>query len=236
MPPIAESSLPAYLQIKNHVLQHIANGTWAVGEAIPSEHDLVKQFGVSRMTVNRAMRELMAEQVVSRVKGAGTFVTAKRYHSTLVEIRSIADEIKDRGDEHSSQVLLLESTTNIQAMLALDLPSGSQAFHSRIVHYENGLPIQLEDRYVNPKLYPQYLVQDFTRMTPNEYMTREAPLQRAEYTISARMPEAPVRQSLRMDSNDPCLVLQRRTWAYEQIATQVTLWHPGSRYQFAGGF
>ncbi|MEK7918831.1 UTRA domain-containing protein, partial [Burkholderia contaminans] len=50
---------------------------------------------------------------------------------------------------------------------------------SRIVHCEEGEPIQFEDRYVNPALFPAYLEQDFTVETPNHYMVRLAPIQRA---------------------------------------------------------
>lgn len=226
--------VPAYTQIKDYVRSQIESGTWSTGSLIPSESELVKQFGVSRMTVNRALRELTGEQVLHRIQGAGTFVTSLKYQSTLIEIKSIAEEIKGRGDTHSCEVLILESTQEQKALEALGLKAGEQAFHSRIVHFENGVPIQLEDRYVNPHLYPQYLEQDFHTITPNEYMTREAPLQRAEYVIIARLPDATARYRLRMNIGEPCLLLHRRTWAHEQVASDVTLWHPGSRYQFSG--
>ncbi|MDN0073705.1 histidine utilization repressor [Crenobacter sp. SG2303] len=228
--------VPAYVQIKDYVRNQIETGVWPMGSLIPSEHDLLKQFGVSRMTVNRALRELTDDQILHRVQGAGTFVASQKYQSTLVEIKSISDEIKSRGGQHHSEVLILERTGDAKALEALGLPPGAEAFHSRIVHFENDVPIQLEDRFVNPQLYPHYLEQDFRAITPNEYMTLEAPLQRAEYVITARMPDATARHRLRMDIGDPCLVLHRRTWAHEQIATDVTLWHPSSRYQFSGSF
>lgn len=236
MSSTATKPVPAYVQIKDYVRRQIESGAWPMDSLIPSEHELVKQFGVSRMTVHRALRELTAEQVLNRVQGAGTFVTGQKYQSTLIEIKSIAEEIKGRGDEHSSEVLILERTSDAKALAALELPADDYAFHSRIVHFENGVPIQLEDRFVNPRLYPNYLEQDFRTITPNEYMTREAALQRAEYVITARLPDAVARHRLQMDIGDPCLVLHRRTWALEQVATDVTLWHPGSRFQFSGRY
>ncbi len=227
---------PAYARIKDYVRRQIESGAWPAGSVIPSEHDLVKQFGVSRMTVHRALRELTADQLLHRVQGAGTFVNARKYQSTLIEIRSIAHEIESRGHVHTSQVLLLARTTDAAALATLGLAASEYAYHSCIVHAENGEPIQVEDRYVNPHLYPRYLEQDFAHLTPSDYMTREAPLQRAEYVITARLPEADIRQHLRMPAGDPCLVLQRRTWAHEQVATDVTLWHPGARFQFSGAF
>jgi GntR family transcriptional regulator, histidine utilization repressor len=232
-------AMPAYEQIKRHVLRCIADGTWKHGDAIPSETELVKEFGVARMTVSRALRELTADRVLTRVQGAGTFVALQKYESTLVEIRNIADEIRARGHRHAARVLTLERSDNAAVLEALQLPgpnNGGVAFHSRIVHFEEDMPIQFEDRHVNPALFPDYLQQDFTRETPNHYMVRIAPIQHAEYRIIAQKPDAVVRRHLLMDIGEPCLVLWRRTWVGNDVATSVTLWHPASRFQFSGRY
>ena len=186
-------AMPAYEQIKRYVVKRIAEGDWKPGGLIPSETELVKEFGVARMTVSRALRELTAERVLTRVQGSGTFVAPQRYESTVLEIRNIADEIAARGHRHRAQVLALEPSDDAQALDALGLSAGP-AFHSRIVHSEEGEPIQYEDRYVNPKVFPEYLQQDFTLETPNHYMVRLAPIQRAEFRIYAQKPDAHVRR------------------------------------------
>jgi GntR family histidine utilization transcriptional repressor len=63
-----------------------------------------------------------------------------------------------------------------------------------------------------------------------------APLQRVEYRIEARTPDAATRRLLAMDRGEPCLVLHRRTWSRGQVASVAELWHPGGRYQFEGHF
>ena len=228
-------AVPAYQQVKDYVTSRIQDGTWKQGELVPSEHELVKQFSVSRMTVTRALRELTAEQLLIRVQGAGTFVAEQKYGSTAVSIRNIAEEVVARGHTYGCQVLALEAVFDPLACNALALEEGP-VFHSRIVHFENKLPIQYEDRYVNPSVFPNYLSQDFTLETPNKYLVRVAPIKRAEYRIEAKIPDAQVRKRLLMDIGEPCLVLFRRTWVMEDVATAVTLWHPGSRYQFNGEF
>ena len=230
------TSAPAYQHLKDYVLRQIESEQWCAGDMIPSEQKLVQEFGLSRMTVNRALRELATERVLMRIRGAGTFVADMRYQSTLIEIRSIAEEIESRGDQHTSEVLLLEHTEDPLILEALQLPAGGVAFHSRIVHYENKVPIQFEDRHVNGQLFPEYLEQDFQAITPNEYMTSVAPAQGVEYWITARQASAPARQALRMPIGEPCLVLHRRTLVRGKIATDVLLWHPGSRYQLSGKF
>ena len=228
---------PAYRQIKDFILRNIHAGKWREGDRVPSEHALTREFRVSRMTVNRALRELTAEHVITRVKGGGTYVARPIYESTLVEIKSIAAEIAGRGHEHTSDVLALERCTVDPALAAeLGLRRSARAFHSLLLHRENVMPIQIEDRWVNPAIAPEYDLQDFRRMTPNEYLMRVAPLQRVEYRIEALLPDTITRRRLSMASGEPCLLLHRRTWSQGQVASVVDLWHPGQRYQFTGHF
>jgi GntR family histidine utilization transcriptional repressor len=67
----AAAGIPIFQRIKDYLSGEIASGRWKAGELVPSEQALVRQFGVSRMTVNRAVRELTAENVLTRRQGAG---------------------------------------------------------------------------------------------------------------------------------------------------------------------
>ncbi|WP_206955788.1 histidine utilization repressor [Trinickia acidisoli] len=228
---------PAYQGIKDYILARIHSGEWAEGDQVPSENELAREFKVARMTVNRALRELTAEQVLTRVQGAGTFVARPKYESTLVAIRSISDEIAARGHRHHAHVLELGATVASDALAdEMQVKPGSPVFHSRVLHFENDEPVQFEARWVNPAIAPEYALQDFARVTPNQYLTRVAPLQRVEYRIEAAHPEPATSNHLRMDEGEPCLVLHRRTWSREQVASVADLWHPGSRYRFTGHF
>jgi GntR family transcriptional regulator, histidine utilization repressor len=230
-------SIPAYQQIKNYVAKEIQAARWREGDMIPSEHDLVREFGVARMTVNRAMRELVVEGLLRRTKGAGTYVAGCKYQSTLVEIRSIADEIRERGHTHSAKVLKLETRiANAECVNALGLKLGASVFFSLIVHSENAVPIQLEARYVHPTAAPDYLRQDFNSSTPSEYLTLVAPATRAQYRVEATLPDAAMRRQLAMPANEPCLSLYRATWSGSRAVTFVELHYPASRYSFRGVF
>ncbi len=231
---IAQDSTPIFQRIKDYLLSEIAAGRWKEGDVVPSEQALVRQFGVSRMTVNRAVRELTAEQVLTRRQGSGTFVAPQKYQATLVEIRSIADEIRGRGHTHRSSLHLLERAGSDLLALQFELAPGQPLFHSVIVHFENEVPIQVEDRWVNPACAPDYLAQDFAAQTPNEYLVRIAPLQSASYSIEALAAPREIAEMLALEPRQCCLVLKRRTRALGQVASVVTMWHPGHRYQFAG--
>ncbi len=232
---IAQESVPIFQRIKDYLLAEIAAGRWKEGDVVPSEQALVRQFGVSRMTVNRAVRELTAEQVLTRRQGSGTFVAPKKYQATLVEIKSIADEIRARGHVHASRVLLLQAERASEALARqFGLMPGCSLFHSVIVHRENGIPIQVEDRWVNPASAPAYLEQDFSAMTPNEHLMEAAPLQGASYSIEALEAPREVAQMLAIAPGASCLVLKRRTTSSGQVASVVTMWHPGALYQYTG--
>lgn len=232
---IAQDSTPIFQRIKDYLIGEIAAGRWSEGDLVPSEQALVRHFGVSRMTVNRAVRELTAEQVLTRRQGAGTFVAPKKYQATLVEIKSIADEIRARGHVHRSSLRLLEAGRASDLLARqFELATGCPLFHSVIVHFENEAPIQVEDRWVNPSCAPHYLEQDFAAITPNEHLMAAAPLQGATYSIEALAAPREVADMLSINPRQSCLVLRRRTTSMGQVASVVTMWHPGELYQFTG--
>jgi GntR family histidine utilization transcriptional repressor len=228
---------PLYLQVKRHILDNIGSGKWGASARVPSENDIVKAFRVSRMTANRALRELQDEGVLVRIAGVGSFVAAAQAHGHPLEIRGIDAEIRERGHLHRSQIVSLERM-RADAQLAEDfgVAARTQLYRSVIVHFENTNPIQLEDRYVLPRLAPDYLRMDFQQTTPHEYLVAAAPLQKAEHVLRAEMPDEPTRKLLLMKKHEPCLVVIRRTWTADQIVSVARLYHPGSRYELSGRF
>jgi GntR family histidine utilization transcriptional repressor len=232
---IAQDNTPIFQRIKDYLVGEIASGRWREGDLVPSEQALVRQFGAARMTVNRAVRELTAEQVLTRRQGAGTFVAPQKYEATLVEIRNIADEIRARGHIHRSSARLLEQAKAGDALAAqFELAAGAALFHSVIVHFENDVPLQVEDRWVNPACAPGYLRQDFSVITPSEHLMQAAPLAGATYSIEALPAPREVAAMLGLEARACCLVLKRKTLSSGIVASVVTMWHPGHLVQFTG--
>ncbi|HYL02733.1 MAG TPA: histidine utilization repressor [Steroidobacteraceae bacterium] len=223
-----------YLQVKHFILERIAGGALRAGERVPSENELRRTLAVSRMTANRALCELAADGVLVRVAGVGTFVAEQRVHAHPLEVRNIADEIRARGHEHRVRVVALESVA-ARGELAerCGVRAGAPLDHSLLVHFEDGVPLQLEDRYVNPQVAPGYLRNDFSRTTPHEFLIQVAPLQRAEHTVRALVPERRVRRLLKLEAGEACLLIRRRTFSRGRIASVAELYHPGSRYELA---
>ncbi len=204
---------------------------------MPSEAALVQTFGVSRMTVNRALRELQSEGLVDRTQGVGTFAAPLHRVASTLKLQDAHDEIASRGHTHLAVVHTQERTL-ATALLAeqLGLPEGSTVFHTLIVHHDNGVPLQCEDRYVNPACVSDYLDNDFTKITPTQVLFERTALWRAQYTIQAETPTAQESHLLGVSANSPCLVILRRTFTNSAVITLARLVHPGSRYVLQGEF
>jgi GntR family transcriptional regulator, histidine utilization repressor len=231
-------AVPLYVQLKEHVLQNIRSGEWRSGERVPSEHELVRKFNVSRMTANRALRELMRSGVLARIAGVGTFVGDFKAAAHPLQIRNIAQEIRDRGHRHRALPVTLERimpAATVRSRLGITAHA-PHVFHSLIVHFENDVALQVEDRYVNPLVAPDYLAADFTAVTPYEYLMEVAPLQRVEHVVRAVQPEARIRALLTLRPREPALLIERVTWSRAGPASFALLYHPGSRFELRGGF
>jgi GntR family histidine utilization transcriptional repressor len=225
------------MQFKDYVLERIRAGAWPPGFRVPSENELVREFGISRMTVNRALRELMHEGFLNRVHGVGTFVRELPHQASLIELRNIAEEIRERGHSHSAQVVEKGEVAAAAELAArFERDRGAALFHVLLVHAEDGTPVQIEDRFVNPAVAPDFLAQDFTAHTPTEYLVSVAPVGELEHVVKASMPTPRQQKLLHMAAGEPCLVMHRRSWSWGAVASVATMIYPAGRYELRGRY
>lgn len=218
--------------IKQHICQKIESGEWQQHAKVPSENELAEQFSVSRMTARRALQELTEQGLLIRSQGSGTFVATFKSQSSLLEIRNIADEIQERGHQHHAKQLTLKAVAvNEEIAILLNLKSSETVYYSEVLHFENDQPIQLEQRYVNSVLVKNYLTQDFTKITPHEYLSSEAPLTEATHEIEAVLAYKNICQLLNIETSSPCLQVKRRTWSSKGVVSLAILTSPGNKYR-----
>lgn len=228
---------PRYAAIKQSIHDAIRDGRLKPGDRVPSEADLVGQFDVSRMTANRALRELQAAGIIVRRAGSGSFIAEPKPIGHMIEIRNIAEEIRGRGHDYRARVIQnLEERANAETAVLLEAPVGTRIFHSIIVHHEAEFPIQLEERFVLASAAPDYGTLDFTRLTPNEYLTRTAPLERVGHRVCAMMPDARTRNMLGLNEGEPILRMTRQTWSRGRLVSHAWLSHPGTRFELSAAF
>lgn len=233
----SEQPFALYEKIKRSVIRQIESGELKADDRVPSETQLAKLFNASRMTANRALKELTDEGRIIRVQGVGTFVSRPGPDTAKIKITDIADQINKDGGVHSSQILLLcpEPATR-EIAWALDLEVGQTLFHSIIVHKDRDIPMQYAERFINPKVTPDYINQDFLTQTPCDYLLKVAPVQKAEHTIRAVNANEKIRRYLDIEPGEPCLELIRRTWSFDQVATYSVFTSPGTRYHLYGEY
>ncbi|MBE0629859.1 MAG: UTRA domain-containing protein, partial [Burkholderia vietnamiensis] len=125
---------------------------------------------------------------------------------------------------------------DVAAAFGLDV--NTPVFHVVCVHEENGRPIQLEDRYVNPAAAPGFIDQDFEVEPPSEYLFNNVSHHELEieHVVDASLPTGEQARLLDMPADEPCLTLTRRTWTNGLPVTFVHFVHPGNRYRLGSRF
>ncbi|WP_201581909.1 UTRA domain-containing protein [Psychrobacter glacincola] len=256
-------TIPAYQRIKNAILDNIHSGKWQAGNAISTEMALAKEFGVSRMTVNRALKELSEERVLERRQGSGTFVAQQQFNHTFVEVRNIAQDLKSANRDYQAQVVskrilmaamlddelrrkfdideVAESSNTSANTTIMDDSTGADSssdvavlYEVKIIHFADGQPIQFEERWVDAQKVPEFIEQDFSVVNTSDYLIAKSPLERGSYTIRALAAPDEIAALLQIAPQSPTLVLRRQTYSAGRVLTFVKMWHAGDRYQFSG--
>jgi GntR family histidine utilization transcriptional repressor len=223
---------PLYEQIKVAIDRRIETEEWPANFQVPSEDELAGEFGASRLTVRRALRELQADGVLLRIQGRGTFVIGPRMQCAVFSLPDITEEIAASGGAHSCRLLahsILGRDSPGRNML--QLPADEAVFHSRLLHLEDGTPVQLEDRYVNASEAPGYIEQDFSKVSPHAWLLRETSVTTVDNTIRAIRADEETRQHLQIEVSQPCLLLDRLTWRHGIPVTRSRFIYPGDRYR-----
>jgi GntR family histidine utilization transcriptional repressor len=230
-------TLPRYRAIKDEIITAIREERLKPGDRVASETEIIRRFDVSRMTANRALRELAQEGLVTRQRGAGSFVAEKRRPADFLAVRNIADEIRERGQSYDFRLLDIGATpAGPDVAEALELAHDAPVFHFQMVHLEDGRPVQVEDRHVNPASAPGFLNVDFSRLYPGTYLHTVAPFDDVEHSVEAIIAEPKVRALLEIGSGEPCLRLVRRTWSRGRTVSFIRFTHPGRLYRMTTRF
>ncbi len=235
--PVAAPRTLPYAAVKAALRERIAQGGWQPGVRLPSERELVQEFGCARMTVQRGLRELEEEGLIERRQGSGSYVAELHPISNLLRVRDIHEEIRERGHTHSTRVCsVVRERGDARTVDAMRLPRGAPVYHVQLVHLENGVPIQLEDRHVNPALAPDLLTHDFSQVTPSFVLFEHAPLTEAEQVIEAVLATEEQARLLEVTQGSALLMVSRRTVSQGAVASVARLYHPGARYRLIGRF
>jgi GntR family transcriptional regulator len=128
--------------------------TMTPGEALPAERDLAARLGVARMTLRRAVDTMVAESLLVRRQGAGTFVAPAKVAHRLAA-NSFSDDMRARGMQPGSRTLSTSrSPAGVMLAALLEIPAGSPVLHVRRLRLADGEPMAVEDLHVPCDLVP----------------------------------------------------------------------------------
>jgi GntR family histidine utilization transcriptional repressor len=228
---------PFYLTIKTDISSAIANGRLKPGDRVASEHELVRRYSVSRMTANRALRELAQEGLVIRLRGVGSFVAEAPVMTDFLVLRNVAEEIRQRGRAYGQRLVDKgEIRASSEVAAGLGLAPAAPVFHALLVHTQDGTPVQVEDRYVNPAAAPAFLTIDLASHYPGSYLDSIAPADEVEHIVEAVLAERRERDLLGISAGEPCLRLIRRTWSMGTPVSFIWFTYPGRFYRLKARF
>jgi GntR family transcriptional regulator len=145
LPPLDETSAqPLYQQLQRSLREAIENRVIAPDDALPPERDLAEMLGVSRITVRKAIDELVEEGLLIRKQGSGTFVS-NRVEKNFAKLTSFSEDMRARGREPRSVWLnRAEGTVNPEESLTLRSSPGTPVFRFHRIRYADDAPMALE--------------------------------------------------------------------------------------------
>jgi GntR family transcriptional regulator len=144
-----------YYQLKEELMKKIISKQWPPGEKIPSEKELCSLYGVSRITVRKALDELERSGHLVRRQGKGTFVTNISFEQRLSKFYSFSEELKQRGLEEHSQVIHFEQTSATEEVAnQLGLEPQGQVFKLTRLRLVDQTPYTLETSYIPVDICP----------------------------------------------------------------------------------
>ena len=220
----ASKSATLNQRIRSDLENCILSGEWAPGFRIPYEHELMEQYGCSRMTVNKVLTALAESGMIERRRRAGSFVARQSPHLELValEIPDIARQVTSLGHLYGYTLLqhcLRGPATGDEGEQAL--AAGGNLLAMQCLHLADERPLALEHRLISPVGVPDALTMDFSVQAPGSWLLQNVSWTRAQHRISAWGADAATAEQLDVMTGTPCLVIERHTWRGEQAITRV---------------
>lgn len=228
-------SSPIYIQIHNDIKRAIEAGKWAVGDRIPSERELSRNFDVSRMTLRQAIQTLVDEGILERQVGSGTYVANQKVQEKMSGVTSFTDLMLTQGKQPTSKTISYHvMNPSLSEAEKLKLNEDDQVLRMERIRYGDDVPICFEVATV-----PEKLIDGLSKkeVTSSLYRALEDKKQlspgKAQQTVSAMSASERIAEYLSIKRGDAILRLRQVTYLqdgtpFEYVRTQ----YVGERFEF----
>ena len=230
------SHVPRYIRVREVLRQRILDGVYAPGERIPSEPELAREFGVSRGTVERAIRDLVQQGALIREQGRGTFVAHPLLNSIHFRLSTFAEEARRKGWEPSTRLVrahVVAAPEDIAQKLHVEV--GASLIEIVRVHCADGVPVVYEVRQLAYDLCPRLLEEDLEHASVHELLIYKyrIPLVKARFTIHAIALQGEAAALLEVAEGSPGFAVERITFrtGQEPAVRMYQLWR-GDKFHF----
>lgn len=235
-PDRARQPVLKHVQVREYVRGLIDDAE--PGSPAPSERELVQRFGVARMTVRQALDALVAEGLLERVPGRGTFV-ARTKIDVQIRLSSYTEEMGRRGMVPTSRTLLARmESAGPGVARALEITEGDRVVHWQRIRLADGVPMCIEDAYLADSIVPGFLDGPLPESLYVEFKRRDLLPTWGEDSVDADLAKSDEAELLDIEPGSPVLRIARRAFA-GNIAVEVsrstyradryTLWVPVCR-------
>lgn len=205
---------PLYAQIEDALLARITTGL-APGDRLSTEDHLIKEFGASRITVRRAVQNLVARGVVVTQQGRGTFVAERQLEQPLTALTGFVEDMEALGLGASAELITAETVPASPAVAAqLDLLTGSPVDFIERVRLAEGRPVSFDQTWL-PGGLAEGVVREDLENQPIFTLLEEKhgiPLREATYRLRATRATEHVAEHLQIAPGEPILLVERTTF------------------------
>jgi GntR family transcriptional regulator len=212
---VAQDSL-LYSRVETVLANEIADGALKVGEQLPTEDSLIARFDVSRITVRRAIQNLVSRGLIEIRRGKGTFVAAPKITQELTELSGFVEDMRAVGRKPTARVISKEIVTaNTTVAAHLALTSGQRVVRIRRVRLADGVPISFDETYL-PLQIGKKIMTDNLKVEPIFSLLErkyDVPLMEAEYKLEAVAAEPEVAAALRVKQGSPIFCIERTSYS-----------------------
>ncbi|MBN1486633.1 MAG: GntR family transcriptional regulator [Anaerolineae bacterium] len=225
--------VPLYVQIREALREEIEDGQFVPGQQIPPEEELASHYGVSRMTLRRAITDLIDEGFIYRRHGVGTFISHLQVNRDHTRLTDFLEGAKASGLEARVEVLKKEVVpANHQVAKALALDEGVEVLHITTLRIVNDQPVTLHNSYV-PRALLGLLSEDKLAVSSPWLLleNRGMKIKDALERLEARGADEEQAAILAMEQDDPILYKERIVFAEDGMPVEFEVcYNRGDKY------
>ncbi len=213
-----ESGVPLHLQVREIIRQEAINGELIDENGkMPTEAELVKRFGVSRVTVRNALQTLVEEGMLVRERGRGTFLKTNSPENWVGRLMGFTETIKEAGYQPGARILVKGMTNKFPQEVKNELKLNA-VWELKRLRLADDIPIAIEHAFYPPEIGLELEGRDLENMAIYRFFEEELqmPLKEASQMISAVKANDYEAKKLGIDVKEPLLYIERITYSKDQ--------------------